>query len=79
MVEKNSKDEDKLKQMSEIPFDSYEVVPHVCSLVFYEYVMSPFKCCCRKAVEESKLGQTVRDFNIGVGKIDDGNDIYNFR
>jgi hypothetical protein len=51
MVETNAKDEEKLKQMSEIPFESKELVPHVCHLVFYEYLMVPFKCCCRERVE----------------------------
>merc|ERR1712166_630450 len=78
-VEKNAKDEEKLKQMSEIPFDAYPVVPHVCCLVVYEYIMTPFKCCCKNAVEDSKLGNTVKDFETGIRKMDEGNDIYNFR
>lgn len=52
-VEDNAKNEQKLKQMSEIPFDAKEVVPHVCCLVVYEYLMAPFSCCCKRAIEKS--------------------------
>jgi len=79
MVETNSKDEEKLKRMSEIPFDSKDVVPNVCCLVFFEYFVAPFKCCCKKRIETSHLGHHVRSFKTGINKIDDGNDIYNFR
>jgi hypothetical protein len=65
--------------MSEISYESKDVVPHVCSLVFYEYILLPFKCCCRKTVENSELGEAVRNFEKGVNKVDEGNDIWNFR